>query len=171
MAEPSWSSELPERLKLAIADCILLYSKIESCVVEPIWVIEDPDIFRKREIAKAWADQNSRIVTKVVKSIPGAESDAVSPALKDLGLGQQCNLIGHGVWMISSDGRPMVVSHARSIELGEGIEAQYFDWERFDHFLAIGSVTLNTFAEFKRSLEEGIKTELAKRAAGESSSR
>jgi hypothetical protein len=60
----------------------------------------------------------------------------------------------------------MVVWHARSLESDEWIDAQYFDWERFDHFLAIGRVTLNTFAEFKRLLEEGIKTELAKRAAG-----
>jgi hypothetical protein len=48
------------------------------------------------------------------------------------------------------------------LESDEWINAQYFDWERFDHFLAIGRVTLNTFAEFKRLLEEGIKTELAK---------
>jgi hypothetical protein len=54
---------------------------------------------------------------------------------------------------------------ARSLESDDWIDAQYFDWERFDHFLTIGRVTLNTFAEFKRLLEEGIKAELAKRPA------
>ena len=154
MAEPCWSFDLPEKLKLAIADCILLYSKIESCVVELIWVIEDPDPIRKREIAKAWGDENFRIVKKVVKSIPGAESDAIWPALKDLG--QERNLIGHGVWMISDDERPMVVWHARSIELGEGIEAQYFDWKRFDRFFEIGNALLKTFREFKNLVEDGL---------------
>jgi hypothetical protein len=65
--------------------------------------------------------------------------------------------------MIADSGRPMVVWHARSLERDEGIVAQYFDWERFDHYLAIGKVTLNTFAEFKRLLEDGIAAELAKR--------
>jgi hypothetical protein len=103
---------LPDKLKLAIADCITLYSKIESCIVELVWVLEDPDQERKRAIAKSWGDQNFRIVRKVVRSIPGAESDAIWPALKDLT--QERNLIGHGVWMMSDDNRPMVVWHARS---------------------------------------------------------
>lgn len=162
--QPNWSFEIPDKLKLAIADCILLYSKIESCIVELVWLIEDADLERKREIAKGWGDQNFKIVKRVVRSIPDAESDAIWPALKDLG--RERNLIGHGVWMIADSGRPMVVWHAKCLESDEGINAQYFDWERFDHFLAIGRVTLNTFAEFKRLLEEGIKTELAKRAGG-----
>jgi hypothetical protein len=119
---------------------------------------------RKREIAKGWGDQNFKIVNRVVKSIPDAESGAIWPALKDLT--RERNLIGHGVWMMDDSGRPMVVWHARKLESDDWINAQYFDWERFDHFLAIGRVTLNTFAEFKRLLEEGIKTELAKKAVG-----
>jgi hypothetical protein len=162
LPEPNWSFEISDKLKLAIADCILIYSKIESCIVELVWLIEDADLERKREIAKGWGDQNFKIVKRVVRSIPDAESDAIWPALKDLG--RERNLIGHGVWMMADSGRPMVVWHARSLESDEWINAQYFDWERFDHFLAIGRVTLNTFAEFKRLLEEGIKTELAKRA-------
>jgi hypothetical protein len=163
LPEPNWSFELPDKLKLAIADCILLYSKIESCIVELVWLIEDADLERKREIAKGWGDQNFRTVKQVVKSIPGAESDAIWPALKDLG--RERNLIGHGVWMMAESGRPMVVWH-KFLESDEWVNTQYFDWERFDHFLAIGRVVLNAFAEFKRLLEEGIKTELAKRAAG-----
>jgi hypothetical protein len=161
LPEPNWSFEIPDKLKLAVADCILLYSKIESCIVELVWLIEGADLARKREIAKGWGDQNFRIVKKVVKSIPGAESDAIWPSLKDLG--RERNLIGHGVWMVAQSGRPMVVWHARSLESDEGVDAQYFDWERFDHFLEIGRALLNTFAEFKRMLETGIAAELAKR--------
>jgi hypothetical protein len=62
--------------------------------------------------ANAKRKSQAALVKKVVKSIPGAESGAIWPALKDLG--QERNLIGHGVWMISDDGRPMVVRHARS---------------------------------------------------------
>src|SRR4051812_41276936 len=85
---------LPDKLKLAIADSITLYSKIESCIVELVWVLENPDLERKRAIAKSWGDQNFRIVKKAVKMIPGAESESIWPALKDLT--QERNLIGHG---------------------------------------------------------------------------
>jgi hypothetical protein len=163
LPELSWSFEIPDKLKLAIADCIILYSKLESCIVELVWLIEAADVERKREIAKSWSSQNFKIVKRVVLSIPGAESDEIWPALNDLG--QERNLIGHGVWMITDTGRPMVVWHARSVS-AEHIDSQFFDWERFDHFLAIGRVTLNTFAEFKRLLEEGIEAELAKKASG-----
>jgi hypothetical protein len=53
LSEPKWSFDLPVKLKLAIADCITLYSKIESCIVELVWVLEAPDVDRKREIAKS----------------------------------------------------------------------------------------------------------------------
>jgi hypothetical protein len=110
LPEPNWSFEISDKLKLAIADSILLYRKIESCIVELVWLIEGADLKRKREIAKSWGDQNFRIVKRVVKSIPDAESDAIWPALKDLG--RERNLIGHGVWMMADSGRPMVVWHA-----------------------------------------------------------
>jgi hypothetical protein len=153
---------LPDKLKLAIADCITLYSNIESCIVELVWVLEDPAPERKRAIAKSWGDQNFRIVKKVVTAIPGAESEAIWPALKDLT--QERNLIGHGVWMMSDDGRPLVAWHARSIELGEAPEAQYFDWDRFDHFLTIGALTLKTFSEFKNLVERRVAEEMARQS-------
>src|SRR5580704_7521221 len=63
------------------------------------------------------------------------------------------NLIGHGVWMIASDGRPRVVWHAK------GVGSEYFDWTRFDDFLARGRVLLKCFADFKADCEEGIAEE------------
>jgi hypothetical protein len=153
---PDWSSKLPDKLKLAIADCILLFSNIESCIVELVWLLEDADIERRKQIARSWSSKNFKIVKQVIKLIPGAESDAVWPTLKDLG--EERNLIGHGVWMITRAGRPMVVWHARS-ENHENIEAQYFDWARFDQFLELGSAVLKTFAEFKQLFEAAIEAE------------
>jgi len=91
----TWSFVLPDKLKLAIADAVVLYSRIESCIVEIIWELEEADIERKREIAKAWGDQNFRLVKRAVKLIPGAKTDAIWPALK--AIGKERNLIGHGV--------------------------------------------------------------------------
>jgi Protein of unknown function (DUF5131) len=133
----TWSFELPVKLKCAIADCITVYSNIESCIVELVWTLEQADLERKKEIAKAWGDQNFRIVKKAIKSIPGAESDEIWPALKDLQ--QERNLIGHGVWMIASDGRPRVVWHAKFLESVTGWGANILTGPASTTFSPVGA--------------------------------
>jgi hypothetical protein len=54
-----WSFELPDRLKITIADAIVLFSRIESCCVEIIWELEQADLEGKKEIAKAWGTRTS----------------------------------------------------------------------------------------------------------------
>jgi hypothetical protein len=156
-----WSFDLPDKLKLAIADCITLYGKIESCIVELVWLIEDASLERKKEIARGWGDQNFRVVKRVINSLPEAETDQIWPTLK--ALGKERNIIGHGVWMFTNTGRPLVVWHAKFLDSDEGVGAEYFDWTRFDHFIDRGRVLLNTFAEFKRMFSEGIEEEKARR--------
>jgi hypothetical protein len=48
-----WSPDLSIKLKCAIGDCISLYSEIESCIVEIIWMLK-PDLDGRRQTAKAW---------------------------------------------------------------------------------------------------------------------
>jgi hypothetical protein len=159
----SWSFDLPVNLKCAIADCITLYSKIESCIVEIVWVLEEADLPRRIEIAKSWGDQNFKIVKRAVKSMPSADSDEIWPTLKELQT--ERNLIGHGVWMVTDDGRPLVVWHAKFLESADWVGAEYFDWRRFDHFLARGQVLLKAFTEFKALLSTAIAEEKAHRMA------
>ena len=147
----TWSFDLPIKLKCAIADCITLYAKIESCIVETIWEIEGANLERKKEIAKAWGSQNVKFIKRVIKAMPDAETDAIWPTLNELQA--ERNLIGHGVWMFASDGRPLVVWHAKFLE-SDGIGGEYFDWPRFDHFLTRGEVLLKTFSEFKALLQQ-----------------
>src|ERR1700722_1777163 len=154
-----WTFELPDRLKLAIADAIVIYSRIESCIVEIIWELEEADLPRKQEIAKSWGDQNFRLVKKAVNMIPGAETDAIWPALK--ALGRERNLIGHGVWMWASDDRPLVVWHAKFLEEDDWVGAEYFDFSRFDYFMRRSVVLANTFAQFKQLLIEALDAEKA----------
>ena len=73
----TWSFELPDRLKIAIADAVVLYSRIESCCVEIIWELEQADLERKKQIAKAWGDQNFRLLksrSKIIFSFDRAVS-------------------------------------------------------------------------------------------------
>lgn len=143
----TWSFELPDRLKIAIADAVLLYSRIESCCVEIIWELEQADLERRKQIAKAWGEKNFKLLKQAVKQIPGAETDFIWPTLK--ALGKERNLIGHGVWMWTNENRPLVVWHAKFLEEEDWVGAEYFDWTRFERFMNKATVLMNAFAQFK----------------------
>ena len=96
----TWSFELPKRLKLAIADAIVLYSRIECYCVEIVWEVEQADLVRKQELAKNWGERNFKLLRKAIESLPGAKPEHhnhIWPTLR--ALGKERNLIGHGVWM------------------------------------------------------------------------
>jgi hypothetical protein len=120
-----WSFELPDRLKFAIADAIVLYSRIESCCIEIIWELEQADLERKKQIAKAWGDQNFKLLKQAVKQIPGAKTAAIWLTLK--ALSKERNLIGHGVWMWTNEKRPLVLWHAKFLEEDDWVGAEFFD--------------------------------------------
>jgi hypothetical protein len=142
-----WSFDLPDRLKIAIADAIVLYSRIESCCVEIIWELEQADLERKKQIAKAWGDKNFRLLKNAVDLIPGAKADKIWRALKVLT--KERNLIGHGVWMWTNEDRPLVVWHSKFLEENDWIGAEFFDWVRFDYFMKQATALMNTFTQFK----------------------
>ncbi len=146
----TWSFELPDRLKLAIADAIVLYSRIECCCIEIIWEIEQADLGRKQELAKNWGEQNFKLLRKAVESLPGAKTDRIWPTLK--ALGKERSLIGHGVWMWTSEERPLVVWHSNFLESADWVGAEYYDWSRFESFMRKATVLMNTFAQFKLML-------------------
>lgn len=147
-----WSLELPDRLKLAIADAIILYSRIESCCIEIIWEIEQADLKRKQELAKKWGDQNFKTLRRAVETLPGVRTDHIWPTLK--ALGKERNLIGHGVWLWTNEERPLVVWHSKFLESADWVGAEYYDWSRFERFMKHATVLMNTFAQFKALLVE-----------------
>jgi hypothetical protein len=156
-----WSFELPSPLKMAIADAVTLFSKIDSCILETVWLVEGADLARKKKLAKAFASDNVEAIEAIVKSIPGAKTDAIWPALKELR--NDRNLIVHGVWMVDDQGRPLVLWHSKMLDSDEHVTAEYFEYRRFDRFLQHGAVLLKTFAELKRLLEQAIAEEVAAR--------
>ena len=145
------SFDLPPHLKEAIADAVTLFAKIDSCVLETIWLLEGADLNRKKKLARQFAGRNLEAIEYAVKSIPDAESDAIWPAAHDLI--NERNLIVHGVWMVDCNGRPIVVWH-KFLESDNYFTGEYFDYRRFDYFLDRGQALLKTFAEFKKLLEE-----------------
>jgi hypothetical protein len=158
----TWSFELPPRLKLAIADAVTLFAKIESCMLETVWVLEGADLARKKRLSRDAAADHMEAIEAAVKLIPGAESDAIWAAARDLR--NERNLIAHGVWMVDDDFRPLVVWHRKFLESEEYVTGEYFDYTRFDYFQARGRQLLTTFTEFKRLLEDAIAEEARSRS-------
>jgi hypothetical protein len=51
-----------DRPKLATADAIAIFSRIDHAVIECIWMLEQADLTRKRQIAKEHAHENIKFV-------------------------------------------------------------------------------------------------------------
>ncbi len=159
----SWSLVLPPRLKLKIAEAVTVYSNIVSCIIETRWLVElklggiakEDEFKRKMEIAREYAHKQNKAIQEIVKTIPGAETDAIWPAMKEFAADR--DLIAHGVWMVDNEHRPIVVWHSKMLESTENIVGEYFDYERFDHMLLKANHLLKTFAEFKTLLTKTIE--------------
>jgi hypothetical protein len=134
-ADLSWSFDLPDKLKLAIADCITLYSRsgLASLRLSGLWKTPRSNV--KRRLQGAGAARIFVLSSALLNR---------SPALKATKSGGTLNS-----WIAMK-------GSARSILTGSALI-----------ILERGRVLLNTFAEFKRMLSEGIEEEEARRRAQE----
>ena len=150
------SFDLPGKLKFAIATSITLFSRLDTCILECIWADQQPDIERKKKLAKGHAAGNIKAVQDVVaRATNDMEFDAIWKTLSDL-LAQR-NLIAHGAWMVDGNGIPVVVWHSKMLENDDEVGGELFPYEKFDHFLKRASIMLNTFSEFKRMIDDVAK--------------
>jgi hypothetical protein len=160
----SWSFDLPDKLKFAIADALTVFARIDNCMIETLWAIEGAGLARKKQIAKAFAHGNSEAIKAFITEIPGAETNKIWPTLADLR--QERNLIAHGVWMVSNDDRPMVLWHSKFLESDDFVGAEYFDYARFSYFMKRAIHLLDVFMEFQRIIEELAEKQKADQGAG-----
>lgn len=177
MATPdmTWSLMLPERLRLAIADAIVIFSRIDNAIIESIWVLEQADYKRKKQIAKEHAHENIKFVRGVVEEHLKLQIEPTWNALDKMR--QERNLIAHGVWMMRFGGDspgekadppvglPHVLWHSKMLENDTDVVAEAFDFWRFDRFMQHAEVLLNTFRQFKTLSENAINEEKKSRSA------
>lgn len=133
----TWSFDLPDRLKIAIADAVTIFARIDSMIIEGIWVLEQADAKRRRQIAKEKAYENIEYVRGVVEQHMKLDIDETWDALDVLR--QDRNLIAHGVWMMRFGGDtpgetatpptgvPMVLWHSIMVESEDFVTAESFD--------------------------------------------
>jgi hypothetical protein len=174
----TWTFNLPPELKIAIAEAVTVFSRIDHAIIECIWALEAADLKRKRQIAKEHAHENIQYVRRVVKEHLGLEVSETWDALA--ALRNERNLIAHGVWTMqfggtlpegteASDpkvGRPMVLWHSKMLESGDFVTAESFDYWRFKRFMDHAQVLLKTFLDFKNMAEDAIEADKRTRAQG-----
>ena len=98
----TWSFDLPDRLKIAIADAIAIFSRIDHAVIECIWVLEQADLKRKKQISKEHAHENIKFVRGVVEEHMKLDIGPTWDALDEMR--RERNLIAHGVWTMRFGG-------------------------------------------------------------------
>jgi hypothetical protein len=170
----TWSYDLPARLRLAIADAVVIFSKLDHAIIECIWALEQADPQRKRQIAKQHAHENIEFVKGVVEGHLKLDIKETWNALTQM-RGER-NMIAHGVWMMRFGGDspgetaqppvglPHVLWHSKMLEDGDYVVAEAFDFWKFDRFMKHAEVLLNTFRQFKTMAEDAIAEE--KRSRG-----
>jgi hypothetical protein len=146
------SGNIPDKLKMAIGDAVSLFSKIDHCALEIVWLITGADLAGKKKLAKAHAVDNLKTFEDAIRELPDAESDAIWVACRELR--RQRNLIAHGVRMVDDAGIPHVTWHSHFLESDDYAVVQAFTYEHFDSFLESARAVLNAFDETKRNLEE-----------------
>jgi hypothetical protein len=170
----TWSFDLPDKLRLAIADAVTIFSRIDHAVIECVWVLEQADLKGKRQIAKEHAHENIKFVRSVVEQHMKLDIGTTWDALDELR--EARNLIAHGVWTMRfggdtagematpSEGLPMVLWHSKMLESDDFVTAESFAYWRFDKFMNRARVLLDTFLKFRTMCEKAIEEE--KRSRG-----
>ncbi len=149
-----WHLELPDKLKIAIADAVVVFARLETIALETVWIFEDSSLEEKRELTRDFVTKHFKKIKKVVKQIQGAETDKIWPTLAHLA--SERNLIAHGFWSVNEEQRPVVLSH-KFLESEDYVTGEFFDYARFDYFMKRADHLLNTFRLFKTMLESMSK--------------
>ncbi len=157
------SAEIPKQVKLAIADAVIAFGRIEQELVEIAWALSNADLKHRLKIARTpTADNFIAIIEAVEQAQPGLKLDA----LKDTArlLADDRNLMVHGAWAMTDD-KPWVVWH-KFAEDTDSVIGEHFETWRFERFMAKSLHILETLRQFHDMLEvqTGIRTTSVPRA-------
>ena len=157
------SPELPQWVRLAIADAVVLFGRMEQETIEIAWVLNDATLKEKLNLARTPATETFlAILTSVEQQEPGSKLDALKSGFT--ALAQERNLIVHGAWTMVDD-KPWVVWH-KFLKDDDSIIGEYFEAWRFERFTVKGEHILGMLRRFHDVLEAqtGKKTSAVPRA-------
>ena len=147
--------DLPVDLKCTIADCITSFARLDTLIIELLWIAEDADLANRKRLARLHSSE----LRKKVKNLLAVNSEVdVERSLASLErLTEERNLIAHGSWTINAEGMPIVVWHSKFLEHEDYVGAEQYPDFRFEWFLSTVNHLLDVFSELRRLFEEATK--------------
>jgi hypothetical protein len=103
------SANIPDWVKLDIADCIIVFGRLEQKIIEIAWDMAGTTETKERlKRARQPASDNFDDLISVIEEAGGTKFDALRNGFNKLA--QDRNLIAHGHWIMAGD-EPYVVWH------------------------------------------------------------
>jgi hypothetical protein len=100
---------MPDWVKLAIANCVILFGRLEQKVIEIAWDVAGSNEVKERlKRARQSASDNFDEILAVIEEAAGTRFDALRLTFE--ALAKDRNLIVHGSWL-TADNKPYVVWH------------------------------------------------------------
>lgn len=144
------SADLPEWLRLAIADAVVVFGRMEQEAIEISWLLNDAELKQRLKIAQFPATKNFiEIIEAVERAKDSLKLDAVKDAFRSLA--NERNLMVHGAWAMT-DEKPWVVWH-KFAEDTESVIGEHFEAWRFERFMVKAEHLLNTLRRYHDQLE------------------
>lgn len=142
--------DLPDWVRLAIADGVVIFGRLEQEAIELAWLLMGADLKQKLKLARNPAQENLIEIVKAVEdAAPGLKLDAMKDTIT--GLTYERNLIVHGSWSMA-DQQPWVVWH-KFLEDDDSVIGEFFERPRFERFIKIAERLLTTFLRFHTEVE------------------
>lgn len=157
------TSELPEWVKLSIAEAVVVFGRMEQEAIEISWLLTDAQLKKRLKLARTPASEN---FVAIIESAERSQDGLNLSALKEsfVTLANERNLIVHGAWTMTDD-KPWVVWH-KFIEDTDSIIGEHFESWRFERFMKKANHILGMLREMHNLLEAqtGTKTSAIPRA-------
>ena len=157
------SVEIPDQVKLTIADAVIVFGRIEQELIEIAWVLSDADLKQRLKIARTPTTDNFvAIIEAVERAQTGVNLDALKATARQLA--DDRNLMVHGAWTMTDD-KPWVVWH-KFAEDKDSVIGEHFEPWRFERFMTKALHILGMLRQFHDVLEQqtGVKTTAVPRA-------
>jgi hypothetical protein len=123
---------IPDWLRLNIADCVILFGRIEQKTIEIAWLLNNEELKRKLKTARNPATDNFEAIVELVEQKAGQKFEALRISFDALANAR--NLIVHGAWLMVDGNRPWVVWH-KFLEDDNSVIGEFFEKPRFDAFI------------------------------------
>jgi hypothetical protein len=145
------STDMPDWVKIEIADCIIVFGRLEQCVIEIAWEMAGTTEIKARlKRARQPATDNFDEVLSVIEEAAGEKLEALRRAFEELA--KDRNLMAHGSWLMAGS-RPYVIWHKFLTDV-DSIMGEFLDTHRFQHFKARANKLLETCNEWYMEMTE-----------------